>query len=162
MAASLQAELGLAYEVDCPQMPNEADPDRATWAHRILELMKGNDQPVAVGHSAGGLHLLLTLAGTPEPPPLAGLFLLAAPFCGEGGWRIEGYELPPDLARRLPATIPLCLYHGDRDAVVPIAHLALYTRALPRARARRLLGRDHQLDDNLVEVASDIRALGQG
>jgi pimeloyl-ACP methyl ester carboxylesterase len=62
-----------------------------------------------VGHSAGGLHLLLTLAATPDPPPLAGLFLIAAPFCGRGGWEIEGYDLPRDLAQRLAAGLPVRL-----------------------------------------------------
>jgi hypothetical protein len=162
MAAALQAELGSAYEVDCPQMPDEADPDRAAWARRLLDLMAGDDRPVVVGHSAGGLHLLLTLAEAPDPPPLAGLFLIAAPFCGQGGWEIGGYDLPSDLAQRLPATLPLRLYHGDRDAVVPFAHLDLYARALPRGMARRLPGRDHQLNENLAEVAGDIRALEEG
>jgi hypothetical protein len=51
------------------------------------------------------------------------------------------------------------LYHGDKDDIAPIAHVALYADAIPRARVRRLANRDHQLNNNLAEVASDIREL---
>jgi pimeloyl-ACP methyl ester carboxylesterase len=159
MAAALQDALGPDYEVDCPPMPGEAEPDRATWARLLMQLMAGEDRPVVVGHSAGGLHLLLTLAEAPVPPHLSALLLIAAPFCGEGGWRIEGYDLPRDLAGRLPPGLPLRLYHGDHDEVVPFAHLDLYARILPQAAVRRLPGRDHQLNEDLAEVAADIRAL---
>jgi hypothetical protein len=35
----------------------------------------------------------------------------------------------------------------------------MYARAFPRAVVRRLGGRDHPLDDDLTEVARDIRRL---
>lgn len=159
MAADLQAQLGPGYRVDCPVMPDEADPARAVWAQRLMELMAGDDRPVVVGHSAGGLHLMLALAEAAAAPALAALLLIAAPYCGEGGWKIEGYDLPDDLTERLPPSLPVRLYHGDHDEVVPFAHLDLYARALPRATARRLQNRDHQLNEDLSEVAADIRAL---
>jgi hypothetical protein len=36
----------------------------------------------------------------------------------------------------------------------------LYAQAIPRAVIRRLKGRDHQLDNDLSEVAEDIQRLG--
>jgi pimeloyl-ACP methyl ester carboxylesterase len=59
----------------------------------------------------------------------------------------------------LPPNVPVLLYHGDQDATVPIAHLDLYRKALPRAHVRRLRGRDHQLNNDLTEVANDLREL---
>jgi hypothetical protein len=43
--------------------------------------------------------------------------------------------------------------------VVPFAHLALYRQKLPQARVRELVGRGHQLDDDLSEVARDLLGL---
>jgi len=51
------------------------------------------------------------------------------------------------------------LYHGDQDRIAPVAHVELYGAAIPRARVRRLAGRDHQLNNDLSEVATDIREL---
>jgi hypothetical protein len=42
---------------------------------------------------------------------------------------------------------------------VDVSHLAIYARHLPHAQARRLQGRDHQLNEDLSEVAADIKAL---
>jgi hypothetical protein len=50
-------------------------------------------------------------------------------------------------------------YHGSDDETAPVAHLALYERAIPGAKTRRLPGRDHQFDNDLSEVAADIRRL---
>jgi len=85
--------------------------------------------------------------------------LIAAPFIGNGGWKSEDIEPRPELAAHLPAGVPVFLYHGGKDTIAPIAHLALYADAIPHAQARRLPDRDHQLDNNLSEVASDIREL---
>jgi hypothetical protein len=45
------------------------------------------------------------------------------------------------------------------DKIVPFSHLDLYATALPQAFTRRLAGRDHQLNNDLSEVARDIRGL---
>ena len=64
-----------------------------------------------------------------------------------------------DLGARLPADTPIHLYHGDKDETAPLAHLDLYQRAIPDAIGRRLNGRDHQLNNDLTEVAAGVRAL---
>jgi hypothetical protein len=38
-------------------------------------------------------------------------------------------------------------------------HVDLYAKAIPQAVTRRLEGRNHQLNDDLGDVASDIRSL---
>jgi len=59
----------------------------------------------------------------------------------------------------LPKATPIYLYHGNADDIVPFAHIALYAKAIPHAFVRRLKGRNHQLDNDLAEVAADVRAL---
>jgi pimeloyl-ACP methyl ester carboxylesterase len=79
--------------------------------------------------------------------------LLAAPFVGEGGWESDELRFPPDLGQRLPPGVPLHFFHGLEDETAPPSHIDLYARAVPRAHVHRLPGRDHQLGNDLSEVA---------
>jgi len=161
MAASLGKELGPDYDVRCPRMPNEASPDTAVWKRRVAaEVVTMGDGAILVGHSAGAIPLVMALAEGALKHRIAGTFLIAAPFCGEGGWDLEGFDLPADLSARLPRGVPMFLYQGSDDEIVPFAHLDLYAKALPQAVVRALDGRNHQLNDDLSDVAADIRRLG--
>ncbi len=55
--------------------------------------------------------------------------------------------------------MPIYLYHGSEDDTAPYAHVDLYKQAIPQAHVRKLEGRDHQLNDDLSEVAADIRGI---
>jgi hypothetical protein len=50
--------------------------------------------------------------------------------------------------------------HRLDDDTAPPAHADLYGRAIPQAQLHRLPGRDHQLGNDLAEVAKVIRHLG--
>ena len=112
-----------------------------------------------VGHSIGGTILINTLVEESPDLALSGIFLLAAPFVGEGGWPSEDIKPMSDLGKSLPAQTPVYAYHGSEDETVPFEHVGLYARAIPHAVVRRLTGRDHQLNNDLSEVAADIRRL---
>ena len=160
LAASLRRELGPDYDVRYPLMPDEADPKFAKWKPALeRELAALERGSVVVGHSVGGTMLVHTLAEQTRQPDLSAICLIAAPFIGPGGWPSDEIEPRPDLAERLPRDVPVYLYHGDDDESVPPAHVELYARALPHAHVRRLAGRDHQLGNDLAEVAADIRQL---
>lgn len=157
---SLRRALGPGYEIRYPRMPDEDDPDYATWKAALVEEMAGlADGAIVVGHSIGGTILINALAEAPPRPKLAGIFLVAAPFVGPGGWPGDDINLPADLGARLPPETPVHLYHGSEDDTAPPAHVDLYEAAIPGAIVHRLPGRDHQLNDNLSEVAADIRGL---
>lgn len=157
---SLRAELGPSYEIRYPVMPNEADPTYPAWKRALQkELAALGDGAVVVGHSVGGTILIHVLAEWTPPCELGAICLIAAPFIGAGGWTSDDIEPPPDLAGRLPPGVPIFFYHGRDDDTVPFAHVEFYARAVPRAQVRRLAGRDHQLDNRLSEVATDIRGL---
>jgi pimeloyl-ACP methyl ester carboxylesterase len=156
LAADLRDELGPRYRVHCPRMPNEAAPDAAVWKRRLAkEIAAMGNGAILVGHSAGATVAVAAVAERAIKQRLAGLFLVSAPFCGDGGWQIEGFDLP-NLRERMPAGVPIFFYHGRDDETVPIAHVGLYAKELPRAVVRRLSGRNHQLNDDLSEVALDI------
>ena len=158
LVESLRRELGPSYRIRYPRMPDEADPRMETW-RPVLEQELASLAPgaIVVGHSVGGTVLIHVLADAARARPLGALVLIAAPFIGEGGWESEEITPRTDLGERLPAAAPIFLYHGENDAEVPVAHVERYAAALPRAHVRRLAGRDHQLNDDLSEVARDIR-----
>jgi pimeloyl-ACP methyl ester carboxylesterase len=132
---SLRRELGPAWQVRYPRMPNEADPDYATWSAALRKELAGlDDGAIVVGHSIGGTTLINALAEHPPERTLGAVILVSAPF--------------------------VYLFYGLADDTAPPAHAELYARAIPRARLVRLPGRDHQLNDDLREVAAVIVAEG--
>lgn len=158
LVESLRRELGRGYEVRYPLMPNEADPQFAAWGQAIEDEMAAlQSGAIVVGHSIGGTILINVLAERTPAVALGAIVLIAAPFVGRGGWESDDIEPRSDLAARLPAHVPVFLYHGDEDTIAPVAHMALYAAAIPRAQVRQLASRDHQLNDDLSEVARDIR-----
>jgi hypothetical protein len=160
LVESLRRELGSGYEVRYPSMPNEADPTLASWKPALEnEFAALRTGAVVVGHSAGGAMLISILTQSSLTTTLAAIVLIAAPFIGADGWTSDEIAPQSRLGERLPSAVPVFLYHGEKDDIVPVAHVELYARAIPGAHVRRLAGRDHQLNNDLSEVASDIRAL---
>lgn len=60
---SLRSELGPAYEIRYPVMPNEADPEYAVWELALQkELASLEPGAIVAGHSVGGTILIHVLA----------------------------------------------------------------------------------------------------
>lgn len=160
LAENLQDVLGTAFDVRYPKMPDEASPDSGAWKVTIArELAALDGDVVLVGHSVGAFVLLKYLSEETVEKPIAGLFLIAAPFVGTEGWQIEEDAPPEDFASKLPEGLPVFLYHSRDDEWVPYAHLALYAEKLPQATIHEFDGRGHQFDGDLSEVARDIKEL---
>ena len=77
-------------------------------------------------------------------------------FVGPGGWPADGYEVHVELGPSLPPDVPVHVFHGLDDETAPPSHADLYERAIPQATVHRLAGRDHQLGNDLREVARAI------
>jgi predicted alpha/beta hydrolase family esterase len=157
---SLARALGARYEVRYPRMPNEADPNCASWMAALIEQIPAlDDGAILVGHSIGGTILIAALAEQKPQRKLGAVFLIAAPYVGQDGWPSDDIAQMTGLGLRLPKGLPIYLYHGDADESVPFSHLGFYATAIPRAVVRPLKGRNHQLNDNMSEVARDIKEL---
>lgn len=157
LVESLVRGLGDGQEVRYPRMPNEEDPSQAAWSAAIRrELADLDDGAVVIGHSVGATILIDALAGQPPGCVPATIVLIAAPFVGEGGWPGDGFELPQDLGTRLPRGARVHVFHGLRDETVPPSHADLYAGVVPQAMVHRLPGRDHQLNNDLSDVAQVI------
>jgi uncharacterized protein len=159
LADRLQAELGPNFDVVCPQMPDEDEPDYLKWKAFLLPILNdGAVERVAVGHSIGGS--VLAKLFVEEQINALGLVLASAPFWSrEGFWRWDEVVLPPDAGQQLPDELGLLLYHGIEDTTVPVDHMVAYKNVLPRALCFALPGRDHQLGNDMTDVAAGIKKL---
>lgn len=154
---SLRRELGDGYEVRYPRMPDEDDPSYARWSAAIRREMTALDAgAVVVGHSVGATILVNALAERLPEPELRAIVLVAAPFVGAGGWPGDEFELPDDLGARLPEGVPVHVFHGLQDETAPPSHADRYAGVIPQAQLHLLPGRDHQLNNDLSEVAKTI------
>ena len=157
---SLQGALEPDYEIRYPRMPREDDPNYIAWAAALsTEIEALADGALLIGHSIGATILINLLASKPTPRKLGGLFFVAPPFIGDGGWPSDEIAPMADIGQRLTIAAPIYVYHGSDDDTVPREHIELYAKALPQAIVRHLAGRDHQLNDDLTEVARDILTL---
>lgn len=163
LAVSLSQALGSGYEVHYPAMPDEDNAPYEQWKQQIEKELAAIQGPIMfIGHSVGASVIMKYLSAVEVKKPIAGIFLIAAPFWGGDGWRYEGYEeleLPEGVASRLAKSIALFLYHCRDDEIVPFDHLALYAKVLPQARVRQLDEGGHQLNNDLSEVAKDVKNL---
>lgn len=149
LAVSLQRALGAEYGVIYPHMPREDDPEYAPWAAQIaVEHGALGDGAILVGHSVGGTVLLRHLSEAKSDKPIAGIFIIAAPAWGAEAWQAD-----------LPLGVPLFLYHGRDDEIVPFAHLAQLAAKFPQAAVRAVKGCGHQFNNDLAVVAEDIKGL---
>ena len=163
LAADLGTRLGEGYRVACPQLPEDDDAEDGLWLAAIASAIESAAKPaVLIGHSAGGYLLLKHLAGANAPlapAAVAAICVIAAPYPGgDPSWTFDGFDLPPDLGERLPQGVPVFLYAGEDDDIVPFAHRDLYADAIPGALTRTVTG-GHQLGHDLSAVARDILAL---
>ncbi|MDQ0463423.1 hypothetical protein QO010_001194 [Caulobacter ginsengisoli] len=107
LVESLGRELGPGYEIRYPRMPNEDDPQFAPWKAALRRALgELDDGALLVAHSVGATILVHSLAEEPPERSPAGLFLIAMPFIGEGGWPSDEIAPKPDLGARLPPGSP--------------------------------------------------------
>ena len=160
LADALARELGAAFRLAFPQLPGEADPDTAVWKRAIAGEARRANATVVVAHSAGAANTADLLAegrlGT-DLPGLHGLFLLAPPFIGPGGWAFDGFHFDHPTSRQALGGLPVHFYFGLADETVPTAHAQLYEQVFPDAVFHRVPHCDHQFAGHAAHVASDIR-----
>jgi predicted alpha/beta hydrolase family esterase len=160
LAASLQDALGVEYNVLYPKMPNEESPEDNAWIAQIAkELTSLDGKVILVGHSAGGAVLLKYLLKENVGKPIDGIFLISIPYWGPEDDEDDEYILHEGFASQLPKGLPIFLYHSRDDEWVPFAHLAMYAEKIPQATVREFDERGHQFNNDLSEVAADIKRL---
>lgn len=160
LAMNLQDLLGSDYDVLYPRMPDEEKPEYEAWKDQIVkDLTTLDGEVIVVGHSFGASLLLKYLSEEELTKPIAGVFLIAPPYWGAEDWEVEEYALSEDFVSKLSKIQPMFFYHSRDDEWVPFTHLTLYKEKLPKAVIREVDGRGHQFNNDMSEVAQDIKNL---
>jgi uncharacterized protein len=160
LVAYLHTALGAQYDLKCPAMPEPENPRYEAWKERLeKELGVPGGEVILIGHSLGGSVLLKYLSEESCKRPIAGLFLIAAPYWGKKGWQIEEYILQEDFLSKLPSIPKIFFYHSREDEWVPFGHLGHYAKKFPQAVIRGLKGNDHEFGYGLPEIVNDVKSL---
>jgi predicted alpha/beta hydrolase family esterase len=162
LSDALGAALGPGFRVHFPRMPDEDAPDNDVWKRAISTALRRTASTFLVAHSAGAAIAADMLAQDElraELTGLRGLFLLAPPFVGEGGWQLDGFHFDRPVDPAALAGLSLHLYFGSADRTVPPSHADRYATLLPEAKIQRLPGCDHQFGGFMARIADDLRAL---
>jgi len=126
---------GMGCEVDSVDYQGIADP--AERAQKLVSECQGIDDTLVLAGSSMGGHVATAAADTLQA---AGLFVLAPAYY------MPGYEeLTPS-----PPGLPICIVHGWRDDVVPVANSIRFAK-LCNAELHVLDG-DHRLTENIDEI----------
>ena len=162
LVASLREAIGEAYTVYYPPMLDEHAPDFGRKKQIQQELVAIEGTVILVGHSLGASMILKLLSESQVDKKIEGIFLISTPFwSGDEDW-VEGLKLQTNFAAKLPANVPVFLYHCSDDEEVPFDHLDRYAQKLQQAIVREIAGGGHQLDNDLSLVAKDIQSLRSG
>jgi uncharacterized protein len=156
----LQQKLDQDYRLTCPMMPDPEKPEYEKWKRQLekaLDLI--DDEIILIGHSLGGSVLLKYFSEMPYHKPVTGLFIIAAPFWGEGGWELSEFELKKNFEAHLAFIPKIILYHSQDDESVPFGHLFLYAKKLPDALVRKFDHRGHTFTEPFPELIKDIKAI---
>ena len=159
LVASLQKESGTDYKVHYPRLASDEDLPDFGWPQQIgKEIHSITGELTLVAHSLGASMLLKCLSENRFEKDIKGIFLMAAPFwSGDENWK-QGLKLNQGFENKLPENVPLFLYHCRDDEEVPFSHLSIYRQKLPKATVRETESGGHQFNNDLSEVAEDIRS----
>lgn len=157
---SLKGSLGSNYVLHHPLMPDPENPRYLEWKMTLqATLPVGGNKVAIIGHSLGGSVIVKYLSEGLCQVPVAGLFLVAAPYWGTRGWIIEEFGLKKDYVSKLPDMDRVFVYHSRNDVWVPFSHGEAYAKKLPGAVMRKMSGDDHEFGDGLEALVRDIRNL---
>lgn len=155
----LKEELGPAFQVIAPKMPDPEDPQYTQWKKKLKEEIASlDDGAVLVGHSIGGSALLKFLSEEELGKSFSKLITIAAPFWGiDEGWKLDGFTLAEDFASRSSLLPDVVFFHSIDDEIVPYKHMEKYMENLPSAKGRQISGSDHIFQEGLAEAAEEIQ-----
>jgi predicted alpha/beta hydrolase family esterase len=158
--SNLQKDLGDAYEVLAPRLPNAQNARYAEWKiifDKIVPLLE--DNVILIGHSLGGIFLCKYLSEEDVPKKIAALFLIAAPYATQDHEPIVDFMLVGSLAPLEMTVGKIVLYHSKDDVVVPFENAELFKKALPNAQLEVFEDKGHFNSESVSELLNDIKSL---
>ncbi|MCC5942105.1 MAG: alpha/beta hydrolase [Balneolaceae bacterium] len=154
----LRENLGEAFRIHAPVIEKPDAPSYQMWETMLdRELCSLNGDVFLIGHSLGGSVLAKYLSEKKCQFRTAGLFLVAAPWWGSGGWDANEFALNTDRQKLSLKQKLIHIYHCTDDSVVPFSHAKLYKKFFPDAFLHELTGNDHVFAEGLPLLVEHIR-----
>jgi predicted alpha/beta hydrolase family esterase len=160
LVLSLKENLGKEYQVEYPKLQPDVTSSDFGWTKQIGEaIYRINHDLILVGHSFGASMILKYLSENSISKTIEGVFLLATPFwSGNEKWQ-KDLKLKGNFADKLPAKVPIFLYHCQDDEEVPFSHLDQYKKRLAKANFQEIKSGGHQFNNDLALIAREIKSL---
>jgi predicted alpha/beta hydrolase family esterase len=156
----LSENLGSAYEVFNPQMPNAENAKYAEWKIWFEKFIPYfTDGIILVGHSLGGIFLAKYLSENQLPVKIRATFLVAAPYNTLTEHPRADFNILEPFTKFEGQSEEIFLYHSEDDTVVPFSNFEHYQQDLPKARIRVLEKAGHVTGDEFPEIVADILEL---
>lgn len=160
LVQNLKKSLDKNYVLHHSLMPDPENPRYMEWKMSLqATLPVGGNKVAIIGHSLGGSVIVKYLSEGLCQVPVAGLFLIAAPYWGMRGWTMDEFKFKKDFVSKLPGMDRVFVYHSRDDQWVPFSHGEAYAKKLPGAVMRKLTGDDHEFGNGLEVLVEDIRNL---
>lgn len=159
--ASLPQELGEAFQVLLPKMPNGTNVRYAEWSmwlERCIPFIQ--DDVILIGHSLGGTFLAKYLSENIFPKSIKATFLVAAPFNDTSTVEsLTDFALPESLEKLAAQGGAMYLVHSKDDPVVPFEQVEQYQEALSGAQKMIFDDRGHFNQKHFPELVRLIQSL---
>jgi len=161
---SLPEELGEAYEVFMPNMPNKQNADYDEWSiwfERHFKYLR--DDAILIGWSLGGTFLVKYLSQKPFPQKIKTLFLLAAPWGahpGPEGNDCGSFQFDTGILNKLNERVDtINIWHSIDDFVVPYEQALEYKKHVNKAKLVTFNDKNHFLVAKFPELLAAIKDL---
>ncbi len=149
----LQTDLGEAYDVISPMMPNMRNAkyeEWKIWIDKYAPILQ--DNIVLIGHSLGAYFLAKYLSENDFPVKVAQLHLVAGPY------QCRGWDALPESLEKIEQQVKkVYIYHSTDDPVVDFADAQKFQKALPNAELVSFDDRNHFLDEQFLEILENIK-----
>lgn len=151
----LQEDLGDAFEVIQPRMPNANNAkylEWKIWFEKHIPFIQ--DGVILIGHSLGGIFLAKYLSEEIFPKQIRATLLIAAPF-ETSQHAIADFALEIPLRNLEEQAGKIILFQSEDDDIIPYSHVESYVHALPNAQLMTFKDRGHfhaEAFPELIEV----------
>jgi predicted alpha/beta hydrolase family esterase len=141
-------------------MPEPENPRYLAWKMALQSnLPVGGNSAALIGHSLGGSVIVKYLSEGLCQMPIAGLFLVGAPYWGTRGWSMDEFMFERGFQSKLSDIGKIFIYHSRHDKWVPYSHAQSYARALRGSVFRSVSGDEHEFNTGLPILTNDIQNL---
>jgi predicted alpha/beta hydrolase family esterase len=155
---NLRTDLGDAFEVVLPAMPNKWDARFEEWKMVFEKLLPHlRDDLILIGHSMGGAFIVKYLAENAFPRRVKATYLVAAPYRDNPPeYELLSFSPPKNLIRFNAQAGLITIYQGEDDPVVPRADAEKYKKLLPESDLQFLAYRGHFGQEHFPELTRSI------